>query len=148
MHPGCWVGWYLPIVQNCGTSMYVGSMLHMCCIWVEQVGPDYPGDVLPVMSDMAIQDGSEFVGSPSTDGIGAEVPHMLNPYHWCHPQPAQSWDWWVANSFHAGSACTPPIPGAYHIDCYIGIGPPFHHILPVFPSVLYFMVALEGTDSD
>ena len=47
-----------------------------------------------------------------------------------------------------GLAAPLPIPGAYHIDWYIGIGLLFHHILLVFPSVLNFMAALEGSDMD
>ena len=47
-----------------------------------------------------------------------------------------------------GLAAPLPIPGTYHIDWYIRIGLAFHNILPVFPSVLYFMVPLEGSDKD
>ena len=39
MHPGCWVGWCLPTVQNCGTSMEVG-LCGMCAI-VSEAG--WPG---------------------------------------------------------------------------------------------------------
>ena len=47
-----------------------------------------------------------------------------------------------------GLAVPLPIPGAYHIDWYIGIVLPFHHIFPIFPSVLYLMVAFEGSCMD
>ena len=47
-----------------------------------------------------------------------------------------------------GLATPLPIPGVYHIDWYIGIGLPFHYIFPILPSVLYFMVAFEGSYMD
>ena len=47
-----------------------------------------------------------------------------------------------------GPAVPLPIPGAYHIDWYIEIGPPLHYIFTNSPSVLYLMVALEGCYMD
>ena len=41
-----------------------------------------------------------------------------------------------------------PIPGAYQINWYIGIGPLSHYIFPTHPLVLYFVMALEGSYMD
>ena len=70
-----------------------------------------PWDMLPVMSNMAIPNGSKSVGSLSTDGARVEGFSLAQPLPLvCHPQPTLSWDWWVASSFYAGSDCTPPHP--------------------------------------
>ena len=76
------------------------------------------------------------------------------------------WSWWggIPNSGHRfvfpvqlyvridgkqivsmqGPAVPFPIPGAYHINWYIGIGPLFHNIFPIFPSILNFVVTFQG----
>ena len=135
MHPRCWAGWYLLIVQNFGTSMEVCSMLHMCCIWVEQVGPDYPETCcLPCLiwpSQMALSQQAHCLQMVLELRFLYAQPLLLV----CHPWPALSWDWWVANSFYAGSGCARQIPKAYHIDWYIGIGPPH---TPCFPMGFVF----------
>ena len=69
-----------------------------------------PWDMSPIVSDVAIPDSSEAVGSLSTDGTGAEVLDCLTLPQGHHPWPALSWGWWVANSFYVGSGCTPPHP--------------------------------------
>ena len=59
---------------------------------------------------------------------------------WCsqllpqmHPShPALCWDWWAVNISYVGSAAPFLIPGAYHINLYIGIGPLFHYIFLIF----------------
>ena len=74
---------------------------------------------------------------------------LLNPCHWCVIPGLLlvGTDGMQVVSMQ-GLAAPLLIPWAYHMDWYIGIGPLFHHILLVFASVLYFMVALEGSDMD
>ena len=114
-------------------------MLHVCCIWVEQVGLDYP-EACCLMCLMW----------PSQVVLGQQV-HCLQitlelrclyaqPLPWvCLPSPALSWGWWVTNSPYVGSGCFPPHPwGIPHILVHWGRATFPPHI-PYFPigSVFY-----------
>ena len=148
MHPRCWVAWYLLANQNSGTSMTVGSRSFVCCVLVEHIDLDYPG-VCYLLHLMWL--------SPKVLHLQAYCPHVaLELKCWCsqllplvHPShPALCWSWWEVNSSYTGPAAPFPIPGVYHINWYMGIGPLFHYIFPIFPSVLYLLTALEGSYTD
>ena len=87
----------LPIMQNSCTSMEVGSMSHMCHVWVEQIGLDYPEMccLLCLMwpSQMAL---SKQIHCPQ---MALELRCLNAQAQPCLPQPALSWSWWVTNSF-------------------------------------------------
>ena len=108
-HPGYWACLYLPLVQNCSTSMEVGSVLHICHISVEQVGPDYPEMCCPLHltwpSGMAMSQWPHCLQMAL--GMRFLYAQSLTQVH--HPWPALSWGW-VANSFYIGSSCAPPHP--------------------------------------
>ena len=138
-HPGCWVGWYLPTMQNSSTSMEVGSVLHMCHIWVEQVGPDYAKTCCLLCLTW-----------PSWTALSHQA-HCLQmalelrclyaqPLSWVHlPWPALCWGWWVTNCSHVGASCTPPHPwGIPHrlVHCSRATFPPHIPYLPI-GSVFY-----------
>ena len=148
MHPGCWAGWYLLIVQNCGSTMEVGSMLHVCHIWMEQVGPDYPFMCClscPMWpSQMAPGQWTHCLQMAL--GLGFLFAQHLSVV--CHFWPALSWDWWVASSFYTGFGCTPPNPWGIPHRLVHWDRAAFPPHTPCFPSILYFMVALEGSDMD
>ena len=142
MHPGCWGGWYLAIVQNCSTAMEVGSVLHVCHVWVEPVVPGYSEMHCPLCpmwpSWMAL---SQQVHCPQM-ALELRFSYVQPLPLVCHPQPALSWDWWVASSFYAGFCCTPPNPwGIPHrlVHWYRAAFPP---PTPCFPISLVFYGSL------
>ena len=57
--------------------------------------------------------------------------------------PAVCWNWWAVNSSHLGSGCTLPHP--WDIPHKLVL---FHYLFPILPSVLYFVMALEGSYKD
>ena len=97
---------------------------------------------------------------PALDGSWISR-HIIHRWYW-------SWGGAISNSGHGficfallhigidgrqivpmqGLAVPLPIPGPYHINWHIGIGLLFHNIFPIFPSVLNFVVALEGGYTD
>ena len=99
-------GWYLPIMQNSDTSMEVGSVLHMCCIWVEQVGLDYPGMCcllcLTWPSQMALSQQANCLQ------MTLELRYLYAQPLPCLPQSALSCGWWAMHGFYVGSGCAPP----------------------------------------
>ena len=110
MHPGCQVDWYLPKVQNSGISMEVGSMLHICHVWVEWVGLGHPEMCcllcLTWPSQMALSQQAHCLQ------MALKLRCLYaQPLPWVHlPWTALSWGWWVTNSFYVGSSCIPPHP--------------------------------------
>ena len=139
MHPGWQVSWHLPIVQNCSTTMGVGSMLHMCHIWVEQVGLDYPEMCCPLClmwpPQMAlIQQAHCLQMVLELRFLYAQpLPHGCICPSACSKLGLMGSKWFLCRCLAAPLS----IPQAYHIDWYIGVGPPFHHIFPIFPLVFY-----------
>ena len=47
-----------------------------------------------------------------------------------------------------GPAAPFTIPGVYHTNWLIRIGPLFHNIFPIFPSILNFVMTFEGSYMD
>ena len=140
-------GWYLLIVENCSTIMEVGSMLHMCCIWVEQVDPHCPEMYCLLCLTWPSWMVLNWWAHCLQVALGLRFSFAQPLPLVCHPWPALSWDQWVASSVYVGSVCATPHPwGIPHR--LVHWDRPFHHILPVFPSVLYFMVTLQGSDTD
>ena len=109
-HPGWRVGWYLLIVQNCSTSMEVGSVLHTCHIWVEQVGPNYPEMSCLSCLMLPFQTAQSWQAHCLWMVLGLMFSFAQPPPLVCHSWPALSWDWWEASSFYAVSSCIPPHP--------------------------------------
>ena len=119
--------------------MEVGSVLHMCHIWVEQVGPDYAKTCCLLCLTW-----------PSWTALSHQA-HCLQmalelrclyaqPLSWVHlPWPALCWGWWVTNCSHVGASCTPPHPwGIPHrlVHCSRATFPPHIPYLPI-GSVFY-----------
>ena len=144
MHPRCCLVQYLPAKQNSGTSMEVSSRWFCCCISVEQAGPDYPGCATCCTE----------CDHPRQSCISRCTAHW-----WCW-----SWRGGILSSSNGfvllilfyvrtdgkqivlmqGPAAPFPIPGAYHINRYIGIGLLFHNIFPICPSILKIVMTFES----
>ena len=126
--------------------------LHGCCFHVAHVSclsgagwSRLPWDVLPVVSDVAIPDGSESADSLSTDETGAEVLVCSTPAMGASSMACYKLGgWWITNSSYAESGCTPPHPWGIPNRLVHWVGSPFKHIFPIFLSILYFMVAFVG----